>query len=706
MRRVVVSDTGAPGGAGTAEDPCDSLTTAIKRARGTGAKRIEVAAGRYRITSPIRLTPSDSGLHISGAGPDRTVIDGGVEITDWTRTQFNGKEAFQADVRSLLDDVHDEFRSLFVRGERRPRSRWPVSGFLQLKADGTHTKENRFHGTRSPSLFDPTQVPSEFTLSGAELRVLHKWVDERMPIRSWNSQTGQIECTIQSVQRMTGQSSGWQAERAFLENVPEAVTLPGQWYLDRKRATLTVLVTEDERLDGFTAVAPVVSQFVRFEGRSPDGGSKVIDPVADVSIEGIGFEHSDWVQPTDDVGLRFDPYLERTQWTGRDSYHYVIDRFLGSDTAPRASAFQAAFTTPGAITLFGAHDCFITRCAVRHAGFYGVELADGCRNNEVSDNILADLGGGGVNVDGGNRPAEPDRHVYGNQLLRNEICGVGRVFLSSCGVFIGYGSGNEVSSNHIHDLRYTGISIGWTWDRAPQQCRDNLIANNCIHDINGTDVLSDLGGIYTLGIQPGTFIRANSISSVMADAYGACGIYTDAATAGVAVEANRIADIAEIGINVNAENCENVYRGNLISGVQIAAFSINRDPHEFRKRHGELGRAATIVGNRCLLAGAVMYRFAVEPGVFSTEELAAMIWAAANTVCLEATSASSRSDLSSDQVAARSLTGEALYSWDEWLAAGQDAGTVLELESARPKDTNGCPEGAFAHRGGSRTIGP
>lgn len=682
MDVITVDMHGSPYGSGTTADPCSSIDAAIMRARETGTKRIQVAAGRYQIRNPIRIGPMDSGLRIFGAGSDQTFIDGGVEITEWTMTRFNDRQAFQANVRSLLREMNRGFNSLFVRGQRRPRSRWPVEGFLRLRPDGTTTKENRFEGTESPSLANPALVPSDFTLAGAELRVLHKWVDERMPIRSWHPETGRIECSLQSMQRMSGQSSGWQAERAFLENVPEAVTLPGQWYLDLDRATLTVIVSEGESLDEFTAVVPVVSQFLRVEGRSTDEESSGIDPVADVRFEGMSFEHSDWVQPTDDVGLRFDPYLERAQWWARDSYRYVIDRFLGSDTKPRASAFQAAFTTPGAIALFGAHECVIAHCAIRHAGFYGVELADGCKNNEVSDTVFADLGGGGITADGGNRPGDPDRHVNGNRFLRNEICGVGRVFLSSCGILIGYGSGTYVVSNHIHDLRYTGISVGWTWDRAPQICRDNLIAENRIHDIQGTDVLSDLGGIYTLGIQPGTFIRANSISSITADAYGACGIYTDAATAGVAVEANRIADIAEIGINVNAENCENVYRGNVISGAQIAAFSINRDPRDFQEHYGELGRAATIVGNRCDVVGSVMYRFAVEPGALSAEELAAMVWTAGNLVCVEATPDSGGVDPPNDQVAARSLSGEALCTWHEWLALGQDAATRLEPESA------------------------
>ena len=48
-------------------------------------------------------------------------------------------------------------------------------------------------------------------------------------------------------------------------------------------------------------------------------------------------------------------------------------------------------------------------------------------------------------------------------------------------------------------------SIGWIWGFRDTITCNNRIENNLIHDI-GAGILSDMGGIYTLGIQPGTVV--------------------------------------------------------------------------------------------------------------------------------------------------------------------------------------------------------
>ena len=63
-----------------------------------------------------------------------------------------------------------------------------------------------------------------------------------------------------------------------------------------------------------------------------------------------------------------------------------------------------------------------------------------------------------------------------------------------------------ILSGNIHDLFYTGVSCGWEGGYQENVSRDNLIGWNHIHHI-GHALLSDMGGIYTLGVQPGTVLR-------------------------------------------------------------------------------------------------------------------------------------------------------------------------------------------------------
>jgi hypothetical protein len=102
---------------------------------------------------------------------------------------------------------------------------------------------------------------------------------------------------------------------------------------------------------------------------------------------------------------------------------------------------------------------------------------------------------------------------------------------------MGQSNNSKVSHNHIHDLNYTAISVGWNWGYGAQQCHHNTIEYNHLHDI-GRGMLSDLGAIYTLGVQPGTVIRNNLIHDVTCFGYGAGGIYLDEGSSNILVENN------------------------------------------------------------------------------------------------------------------------------------------------------------------------
>jgi hypothetical protein len=83
------------------------------------------------------------------------------------------------------------------------------------------------------------------------------------------------------------------------------------------------------------------------------------------------------------------------------------------------------------------------------------------------------------------------------------------------------------------------------WSPEPTPCRDNVIDGNHIHHI--LQVLSDGGGIYSLGLQPGSKILNNHIHDVRINAGRAesNGMFLDEGTTDVIIANNLIYNIAK-----------------------------------------------------------------------------------------------------------------------------------------------------------------
>ena len=499
------------------DGPLASLTQArdnVRRLKMQGRLHspvtVWVRGGTYPLTQPVEFGPEDSGLVSYRAYKDeKPIFDGGRRIEGWRTTEVNNLEVWVADIP---DVAHGQwyFRELFVNGERRRRTRWPKAGtFWMESVPGITLQAKLFEGS-NVFIAREGDMQAWRNLTDVDVISRHFWVQERMPVTGFDPQSRLVTSSRKSIFCLR---DGFDNKYApyFLENVFEALTEPGEWYLDRAEGRLYYVPLPGEKMAKFTAVAPRLKQFLTITGQPEE--NKHVDYLC---FQGLTFQYADWEMPT----------------KGGERFGHQCDRF-----ADYASAPQAAVNVPGAIACRGFRFGGFEDCTVRHVGYYALELSQGCLNVRVVGNHLHDMGAGGIKIDGADAKG-PTALRTGNHLVTdNHIHAGGRVFEAAIGVLVTHGFGNTLAHNHIHDLYYTGISVGWVWGYAESVSRDNRIEKNHIHDI-GQGLLSDMGGIYTLGVQPGTVIRGNLIHDITKYQYGGWAIYPDEGSAHLVIENN------------------------------------------------------------------------------------------------------------------------------------------------------------------------
>ncbi|MBT3376814.1 MAG: right-handed parallel beta-helix repeat-containing protein [Lentisphaerae bacterium] len=515
--------------------------------------------GRYPVQEPVVFGPEDSLPVTYAAYPGETpIIDGGVRITGWETTEVNGRTAWVAALPEVAEGTW-HFRQLFVDGKRRSRPRFPREGLFRMAdVPGMPLPAGWQGGGYTQFACADGDVAPYRNLSDIEVVYVHFWIEERSPIASFEAETNMVTMARESRTCLVG-SHGSQLADYYLDNVFEAMTEPGDWYLDREKGDLYYLPLPGETPETTEVFAPRALQLLRLSGR-PERD----EFVEHVRFHGLTFQHTDWRHPGENEAASLDAF--------------TLPSGMRLSRGNHAAAGQAASDVPGIVNLRGGRNCAFEDCVVRNGGWYGVVISEGCSGIRVVGNELVDLGAGGVKMNGA-AAGEPDvLRTRLNRVTDNHIHKAGRVFHSAVGVLAMNTAENVIAHNHIHDLYYSGISSGWVWGYAASTSHDNIIEKNHIHHI-GQGLLSDMGGVYLLSVQPGTVVRGNLIHDVEKAHYGGWALYTDEGSSHIILENN-------VCYNTNGHlfhqhyGRENVVRNNiLVFGDEAMAAYTRIEPH-------------------------------------------------------------------------------------------------------------------------------
>jgi GH141 insertion domain len=528
-----VSPNGNDANPGTQMRPFASLAAALRQAR--EMRRLKVVAsdepvhiilhgGLYTLTSPVLLRAEDSGTKTSPtiievASGEQPILNGGIRITGWKKAtgEISGlPKAAQGNI--WVADAPKfggrmlEFRQLWVSGRKAIRAREP-NGDAMDRLVGWNAKKQE-------AWIPEADVEKIRDVSQMEMEIDQVWEIAMLRVKTIRVEGDRACLTFQQPESKLEFEHPWPPVTVnakyqasfFLANAIEFLDQPGEWFEDTLTRKVYYWPRSGEDLSNANVVAPALETLVQITG-------SLDQPVANVQFKGIAFEYATWMRPSEagDVPLQagmyfLDAYRIKPPGT---AYHRGLDNL---DWVGRP---------PGGVSVKDANHIMFERCRFEHMAAAGLDFQSGTHDDLIQGCVFRDLGGNGIQMGKFSDPGV-EVHVPYNPKDERVICTRERIFdnvvtdcgtedWGSVGICVGYGREVDIEHNEVSNLPYTGISVGWGWNKTANCMRDNRIVANRVYHI--ATRLGDTGGIYTLSSQPGTIISDNCISDIQMSQY-------------------------------------------------------------------------------------------------------------------------------------------------------------------------------------------
>jgi hypothetical protein len=490
----------------------ESLNDVLRRVRearrleGVGSARVHLQKGIYRLYEPLFVRHEDSYTTFVGDG---TVISGGVSIGGWKKQgklwvadtpDFNG--------RPLC------FRQMWVDGKKAVRAR-DVASFDRMHRIRSVDQQRRM-------LWVPREAVDNRRYSilkapYAELVLHEMWCVANLRVKSVTLQGDSAGIAFHDPEARIQFEHPWPSPMVtsdgrnsafYLTNAFELLDEPGEWYHDTRTRKLYYYPRTGEDMRRVAVEVPALETLVEMEGM--DG--RTVDGVA---FRNVTFSHTAWMRPAEkghvplQAGMYLiDAYKLRPKMERTNNHKLDNQGWLG-----RAAA---------AVTMRWTRGVALDGCRFEHLGGSGVDFIEGCSADTVRGCSFSDIAMNGL-VAGSFSPRALETHIMYDPINPRLVCrhqqvwnnlfeDIGNEDWGCVAVAAGYVAYIDIRHNEIREVPYTGISLGWGWNRNDGCMRDNRVEANLIHHY--AKHMYDCAGIYTLGNQRGTVIARNVVRDI------------------------------------------------------------------------------------------------------------------------------------------------------------------------------------------------
>lgn len=478
----------------------------------------------YYLETPLTI---DTDLITLESFNGRKKIIGGIKLENFEKDIFNGIECYSA----KLPETNLEFSDFWADDRRATLPRFPKSEELlpiEVENDIYSAKDNNANedavvklDTHQTWFIADTKALNHIpNIEKATINYYHWWIDEHSPIESYDSSSGKLVMKYPSRFFMSADPESGANVRYYLSNHPTFFSDENEWYIDSDTNKLYYIG------DIKAGYLPTLTHLIKIIGNN-------------VRIQNI------------ELLCTKGDYIS----TGEENDRSVKNIY--------ASDIQSVCWASGAVIFENSKGSSIENCYLHSVGLHGIEIKKGCKNIRIVNNKISDIGAGGIKIFGGAYEENSSLLTTNCEICNNEISNCSKRYEAGCGILVNHSANNKITNNHIHHIGYTGISVGWVWGYNESSSYGNIIEKNHIHHI-GRGKISDLGGIYLLGKQPGTIVSENRIHNIKCAKYGGWGIYTDQGSSYIVIENNVVFFTQSYSFNQNFGN-ENIVKNNIFA---------------------------------------------------------------------------------------------------------------------------------------------